>query len=220
MLTPQRQELQDELFTDGTRAATRRRHRWTPLFPLTRWTISVSYEQAVLATVTLVIGGLVLFSLGMERGKRVAGLSPLSARPAASSARGVAFAENGAPGAARITVSMTPALPAVVVAARPATTTVAASATATTSRSVMPAATAAPATARQGAYTIQLATFSQPSLAEEELRLLRRRGYQPFVLKTRQYTAVCVGAYATRQDAARQLATLKSSYRDSFVRQR
>ena len=213
MLTPRREELQEDLFPDGQDAARRRRHRWTPLFPLTRWTISVSYEHVVLATVALVMSSLVLFSLGMERGKRLTAGTAMAPRTTASSNRGVAFADN------HITRVPQPAMPAPSMT-RAAAGTTPAPAMGKPPVTVAKEPAAATAPLPKGKYTIQLATFSQPPLAEQELRLLRKRGYQPFMLRTNQYAAVCVGTYVSRQEAAHQLAAFKSSYRDSFVRQR
>ena len=220
MWQAQPQEQQEELFPDGKPAA-RRRHRGAPLFPLTRWTFSASYEQAVLGAVALIMAGLVLFSLGMERGKRLAQripAQPLMADAPRGTPRGqipLAFAENAATPPARTPsghASSVPTTPGIVSAAAPAITT-------TTAAPTLQSAAAAPANTK-GRFLIQLATFSQPALAEEEVRLLRKRGYQPFLITTGKFSAVCVGVYATRQEAARHLAAVQSSYHDSFVRQR
>ena len=210
-------EQQEELFPEGDASAKRRRSRGAPLFPLTRWTFSVSYEQLILSTVAFIMAGLVLFSLGMERGRRVAQRSPtqpLTAGAPVATHRGqtsLAFAENAPTPPVRMPSGTVPSAQAKASVVAPAAAPAAAPITTT--------AAAAPTNAK-GQFTIQLATFTQPALAEEELRLLRKGGYQPFLIKTGKFSAVCVGAYATRQEATRQLAAVKSSYHDSFVRQR
>lgn len=210
MWQAQAQEQQDELFPSPEQHGKRRRPRGAPLFPLTRWTFSVRYEQLIISAAALLMGGVVLFSLGMERGKRLT-QRPLAAFPAArapsAAPRGqtaLAFADNAAAPAARA-ISAGPA----AVAVKPVVA----------SETNAPQASAPPVNAKKP-FTIQLATFAQPALAAEEMRLLRQRGYQPFLITTVKFSAVCVGAYATRQEATRHLAAVQSSYRDSFVRQR
>ncbi len=221
MLQAQYQEQQEELFAEREPAGKRRRNKYQPLFPLTRWTFSLSYEQLVLGAVACVLIGLVIFSLGAERGKRLAMVSSSAAPTARVPARrlntAVAFAEN-MPASLAPRPTPTPAT-APMVKATPSTpvplTPLKSSPTAATSKAQVPSASN-----RAGAYTIQVATFRQRALADEEMRLLRQRGYQPFLVTSTKFSALCVGVYSTRQEAIRYLAALKSSYRDSFVRQR
>ena len=102
----------------------------------------------------------------------------------------------------------------------PAAAAVAAPAAPTGQATLKRAAPTTAAMAPKGPFTIQLVTFTQAPLAEQERQTLRKRGYQPFLLTNNKFLALCVGSYATRQEAARHLAAFKTSYRDCFVRQR
>lgn len=67
-------------------------------------------------------------------------------------------------------------------------------------------------------YSIQVASYRTESKAAEEVEALRKRGYQPFVLRKGRYAVVCVGRFKDKSEANTSLSKLKKIYSDSYVR--
>lgn len=67
-------------------------------------------------------------------------------------------------------------------------------------------------------YTIQVASYRARPHAQEEAEALKKRGLSTFVLSKGKFSIVCVGNFP-KQEAARPLLTqLKKRYRDCYIR--
>jgi hypothetical protein len=71
--------------------------------------------------------------------------------------------------------------------------------------------------ARPPAY-IQVATFRTDKYAKKEMRRLKNRGYQSFLVLRGGYREVCVGGYDDKAQAKEALKELKKMYADCFLR--
>ena len=67
-------------------------------------------------------------------------------------------------------------------------------------------------------FTVQVASFKTKSHAQKEAESLGKMGTETFVLPKGSYTIVCVGKFAERAKADKFSRTLKSKYRDLLVR--
>jgi len=67
-------------------------------------------------------------------------------------------------------------------------------------------------------YTIQVASFKLEKNARREAEMLKGIGYDIFVMSKGNYSIVCVGKFAQRQEAKRFAGKLKSKYKDCLVR--
>lgn len=62
---------------------------------------------------------------------------------------------------------------------------------------------------KTGKYTIQVITFTSQSRAEEEVRRLKEKGYQSFVIPGGRFFQVCVDAFENLTEARQKLMRLK-----------
>lgn len=67
-------------------------------------------------------------------------------------------------------------------------------------------------------YTIQAVTYRSKAQADREVANLQREGYSCRLITKQSLHVVCVGAYANRTEARRDLASLKKRYHDCFLR--
>lgn len=67
-------------------------------------------------------------------------------------------------------------------------------------------------------YTIQAVTYRSKAQAEREVTNLQKEGYSCRLVTKQSLYVVCVGAYANRTEARRDLALLKKRYHDCFLR--
>ncbi len=69
-------------------------------------------------------------------------------------------------------------------------------------------------------YTIQVLTSKKRSDAEVEASLLKKKGFNAQALQSGVYTVVCVGFYANKEEAKKDLAYFTSKYKGSYLRRR
>ena len=77
-----------------------------------------------------------------------------------------------------------------------------------------------PAAAVSKPYTLGLVTHRKKELAEAEMNALRAQGFYSFIKADRDYFQVCVGQYASKDEAKRDLALFSSKYKDLYLRRR
>ncbi len=73
----------------------------------------------------------------------------------------------------------------------------------------------------KGAYTIQLATYKEESIAKKKIQALMIQGLNGFLVPSGTYYLVCVNGFEKRQQAAQSLTRLKSRGvvpKDAYVR--
>ena len=69
-------------------------------------------------------------------------------------------------------------------------------------------------------YSIQLVTYKKKEYAEKEMKTLRRSGFFSTIIPSGDYYQVCVGQYASNNEARRDLAYFRVKYKDCYLRRR
>ena len=69
-------------------------------------------------------------------------------------------------------------------------------------------------------YTIQVATYWSKPNAKKELDKLKKLGMDPLIISNNGKYELCVGVYADRDDAREIIKKLKKDYKDCFLRRR
>lgn len=172
------------------------------------------YDQAMFLGIGALLGLTVIFAFGVERGKRLV----------RSEAFQVARQVQPSP----VVVAMKPApSKAAEPAKKPAATQPASEAAQpeasnTASPASIPATTpkAKPKTRVAGAsrYAIQVATYSRPQLAKQELERLRAGGESGFIVIRNGRTVVYAGPFPSRDNASEKLVGLRQRYLDCFIK--
>lgn len=160
-----------------------------------------TYEKIIVLVICFVIAGIVLFSLGVEKGRKL-----VTPKEAGYLPENTAVAERVVQ-KQEIPDSKT-SVP-VQYAAVPSTSS------------------SAPVNKRgqettqdkiKSKYTIQLASYKSKALAQREAEVLKKRGFTPLILSKGAYTLLYVGNFANKEMAKTLLEELKKKYPDSFIR--
>jgi septal ring-binding cell division protein DamX len=69
-------------------------------------------------------------------------------------------------------------------------------------------------------FTIQIIAYRSKRSAQKELIRLGKKGYSPFIILGGGYYQICVGEYKSKRAAEKALSELKKSHPDSFIRKR
>ena len=69
-------------------------------------------------------------------------------------------------------------------------------------------------------YTIQVLTTKKKNYAENEAALLKKSGFSAWAMASGDYYVVCVGSYAGKGDARKDLASFAVRYKDSYLRRK
>ncbi len=165
-----------------------------------------SYEKALLILIAFIAVAITAFSLGVEKGKRVAQVFPA---PAIAVKQPTATLVQGPPAVKpqQTAVRESTAVRPVISQTAPVQP-----------EAVMPAEQAAANASSLSGYTIQLASFKSNTAAQKQADMLRKRGLNPLLMTKGSYVVLCVGNFADRQSAAPLLSELRKLYRDCLVR--
>lgn len=171
--------------------------------------VVLTFENLVVVLVFVIVSLVVAFSVGVERGRRAGAV----VRPAVKVASTAPAALNPLP---HPQISVTPVMPAPLKATG---TAQAASVTpfAAPQLTIAPAADALEKTVDKR-YTIQVASYKLSSDAQREAAALRAKGMDPFVLQKGNYSILCIGRYATSQEAKVGQKKLLKQYKDCIIR--
>lgn len=200
MTDPKHQEMQSELFTQFSPGEIKNPGRFPPV-PKTHKPIllTTSVEQLILAGIGLILLSCFIFFLGVIRGKSIA--------PESSQGPPIRMTAPAlAPLATKVSRSALTA-PISAPAQTPASSVKSASAPSMKENPKKP-------------YTIQLVTYKKSELAQKEVAGLRKAGYYSAVIPSGDYYLVCVGQYASIDDAKKDLRTFGARYKDCFLRRR
>lgn len=150
-----------------------------------------AYEKSILLIIGIIITGLISFSLGVEKGKKIS-MSRFNSRFDVVSAppqpvllnakQEVAAGESRAREAVRSEEKPQPKF-----------------------------------LERQG-YVIQLASYKNRSFAEREVVSLKKNGFSASVMPKGGFTLLLVGNIPNKETALSMLAQLKKRYRDCYIR--
>ncbi|MFH0913183.1 MAG: SPOR domain-containing protein [Candidatus Omnitrophota bacterium] len=145
-------------------------------------------EKIILIILGLIVTGIVSFSFGVERGKKITRLKTDSRLDIALK-----------------TQKIQPAVSAPV--AKPKS-----------SEEALQPAQKEELTEYIQNYTIQVASFIKRGNAQREAETLENKGLSAMVLTKGKFTIVCVGNFPTRQEAESLLPKLKKQYQDCRIR--
>jgi cell division septation protein DedD len=180
---------------------------------LQNFRISLRLDQALIVMIILLVAYVLIFSFGVETGKRYSVAEIRAERTKrermVEELTGKIFEAQAAkqnPAAAAA-----PAVPAPTVdAAAPGTAAVPAPAAAT------------PAEGKPGGkYTIQVVTVTSKSAAEREIKKFTSKGHRGFVIPSGKYLQICVNGFESRDQASQMMKQLKTNGmvpKDSYVR--
>jgi hypothetical protein len=147
-----------------------------------------NYEKIILIIIGFMVTGIIAFSLGVEKGKKIALLKTgarldtalkiqaTTSRPMVSQPPAVIQREEKA--------VILPSVPAEVISG----------------------------------YTIQLATYKTHSYAQKEAEALKKKGFLPLILSKSGYAVLCVGKFSSKESAKSLLSELKKRYHDCLIR--
>jgi len=149
--------------------------------------LTLNLEKIILTAIGLLMLLVVVYALGVERGKAARNApADATSRPRVTAPRPVV------PAAA---VSSSQTQPAAMPAA---------------------AVTDAPRDA-SGPYTVLAVTLRKKDAAGAEAARLKSEGYDAFVRQSDIYSQVCIGSYLTRDSAEKASVKVKRLYRDAYV---
>lgn len=185
--------------------ASPRRHGWGGIV------VHLRQDQFILVGIGVLIGITVIFAAGVERGKQLARseralLSPTLAktehapRPAGTSTTRL---KSGASTTSR-EAEARPEAPVAEQKRAPS--------------AAPKAGTPSKLAAGRSRYAIQIATYTRPQFAQQELARLQARGEAAFLVIRDGKTSIYVGPFPSKASAAEKFAALKTRYRDCFVR--
>lgn len=167
--------------------------------------VNLSLETAVILFIFLVLSFLLVFSFGVERGKRLARLEsqdravelpfPQAPKTAADSAEKKTVVKTDTK--REVAVKITTPLKVVSLGSQPG---------------------GSAATLSKGRYTIQIVSFAKAASAKKEAEGLRNLGYQISLRPSGGFHSLCVGSYADKQEAEIAMRKLRSKYHDCFIR--
>lgn len=184
---------------------------------LQRFRIQLRLDQTIIAALLLLVVYVLVFSFGVESGKRYA-MAEIKAERAMRErmARELGekiFANNQQQMAAATIVSTIPAKSSDLKTAPKATPATVVSAPA-------PAKIEAK-TSPSGKYLIQTVTYTSKAAAEQQLKVLAGKGYDGTIVPRGKFQQVCVGAFESRDSANRILGQLKTqglAPQDAYIR--
>ncbi len=167
--------------------------------------VSLSLENLVILTIVAIMLVIFSFSMGIERGKKMAMAAPVTTGNQAFA--GATAAPVEAKDKADVQkVKGTPA-PVQTLVKTKALVEVAQDRAVAVKVSV------------PGAYTLQVASYKAQKFAQREADKLKQKGFNDvYVLAKGAYTIVCVGNFQKKEDASDVRRQLKSRYQDFVVR--
>lgn len=200
--------VQKELFDEFK--APRRRIRQQP-YPPSRAhkVLNISYEQFIFVGIAVIMLMVLVFSLGVERGKRL--VAQPAAEKVAEQLKPVAVAQEPKPEPE---------------AAKPATGVgVISLERVDAEKPKVPA----PPPAESGAarvrkntniFTLQIVAYRSKKTAQKEINKLSEKGFDPFIITEGGYYQICVGEYRNKDELKKRLGELQKNYKGSFIRKR
>jgi len=181
--------------------------------------VLISKDKLYLSLVGIILLLVITFSLGVERGKKVASttrkqiLQELQLIETATADAVKISPPDGVTSVEIVTETGIPSLPPQMTAQKPVgkTTTVPTVAAKTPEKPVEQAKL-------QGNYTIQVASYGKASYAQTEADRLKKEGFDAFVIQKGKYVILCVGRFPASASAQDVRLKLKKKYKDCFIR--
>lgn len=157
-----------------------------------------AYEKIILIAMGFIVTAIISFSLGVEKGRKVAGLKQDLRFDTANKKQ--TMSQSGPLNSAMKPGPPPPqAIPQVTIQK---------------SNAVIPAK---PKDSLQS-YTIQLASYKSRSSAQKEAGILNKRGLLPLMVTKGEYIVLYVGRFSDKETAKALLSELEKRYHGCFVR--
>ena len=169
--------------------------------------LTLSLENLIISGIILLMLVVFMFSLGVEKGKRVAMVAEGQAMVVE---KNFSLRKN-----VPVSTAVFPSGPANSPVLAPSETSRNENeAPPIETNNEVPPSQVAPS----GVYSIQVASFKKSEYAEKEAGALRKKGFEIFVISKGKYAIVCVGQFAQKDKAKVSLNRLIKTYKDSIVR--
>jgi cell division septation protein DedD len=188
---------QFEFFTPQTRSNQTNGKRYTVFRSL-----NITVDNMVIGSIVLVMVFLLVFSIGVERGKQLAWGEK---NPVQIDQNSVSLQSSLSPSMindSTETVTQTISLPPDDGPENPVAS---------------PATDTVPKTPDEG-FTVQIATYKGEKRAREVVEQLQKLGHESFFLSKGEYVIVCVGKFSGKNEAKKYSLELKKKYKDCYVR--
>ena len=199
--------VQLEIFTPSSSSETGKR---TNPFLEYLW----GYEKTILILIGIVAVGVLSFSIGVEKGKRMAlrnatVATDTSAKPGQPTVQPVQRIEIRP---AQVTVNTTsrPAAVAAMITAPKAVQPVAKPAQLTTQPVKLSGQT--------GSFTIQVGSYKNKKSVDTQAQAFKKKGISTMVLPKGEYLVLCIGRFPSQDEAGIALKELQKQYKGCYIR--
>ena len=186
---------QQELFPDLVRPVPKKKASRDNMIDGERQMLVLSYENAAFVGIGIILAMVICFSLGVERGKRIG--RPVDEKINIESEAIVDRADE------LVSEASAPDVGPIAAGGAELTADVQDE---PLSKSVLKR------------YTIQLAAFKKKVSADEEIRRLKRQGYDAFCVIDNNWFQVRTGSFLDIEEARAVLSKLKDGYSDAYVK--
>ncbi|PIP19833.1 MAG: hypothetical protein COT38_04380 [Candidatus Omnitrophica bacterium CG08_land_8_20_14_0_20_41_16] len=190
------------------------------------------YEKTILIIIALLITGIISFSLGVEKGKRMSvnpvrnttqtSLNTIASngvnQPALANLKGKSPVGHPAIGGAIAKPTNQKAVVWPPIAKPTNQKAVVWPPIAKPIKKVEPPKQPPVVLTQQGPYTIQVASFKTNLYAQKEAELLKQRGFKALTLKRGKYIILCVGNFPNKETARPLLSELSKYYKSCYIR--
>lgn len=178
----EKRQVQKELFDEFTPSQKRRQPR-NAFNPKPKKVFTLFFEHLVLVSIGVIMIAVVAFSLGVEKGKRIAKKEGYDISVSVNGVNEKASSKE---------VEHVEAAPVEVIEK--------------------------PQVQLPERYTIQVASFVKKEIADKEASLLKAQGFDGFVLEKGKYSILCIGRFASRDNASKEQKLLRKKYSDCLIR--
>lgn len=186
--------LQKELFREFDSSKTKAGKKMHgSILPKNYVPLNISHEQFIFITIGVIMLMVLVFSLGVERGKRMGTVKTETKKNASLVIKQVEDAELAAGREEEPEYSEEIISPEPPKIKKPASTEI---------------------------FTIQIIAYRSKKSAQRELMKLGKKGYSPFIILGGGYYQICVGEYGSQEESEKALSDFKKGYPDSFIRKR
>ena len=183
-----------------------------------------NYEKAVISIICFLISCVIIFTLGIEKGKNIQlqDYTRLQTMPLPVQQK-IKSDPEPKPIQVEPQIKTTPAEPVINTAnitlqentpAKPAIITQQAK---DTSAKTLKNKSSVKRAAKER-FTIQLASYQNKTIAQKEAQSLKKNGYTPLIIQKGNYSILCVGNFTDKTKAKSTLSKLKKQYHDSMIR--
>ena len=204
------QEQQHELFEEFAQDEPKNRRLLKDTSNSKRIKIHLSPDKIVIAAIVLLFFLVLAFSLGVERGKKIASNRIPPESTEAQNDEKMSSDQAAAP--AEKTAALEVENTNMIIAQAESETEPAEKDASESGQNVS-------AAAQSAKYTVQVIAYTNQSRAERELEKLKKSGYEAFIISGNKYHIICIGRYPSRQEAKKACSKFDEMYKGCFVKE-